>query len=71
MSRLRFVLVHPHGKKHISDTPRRQVANVIKTDTIQNAWKNGKDVTVHGWVFEIEHGKIRDLGISASKDTVL
>lgn len=44
---------------------------MIKTDTIQNAWKNGKDVTVHGWVFEIEHGKIRDLGISASKDTVL
>lgn len=57
--------------KLVEENVKAQVANVIKTDTVQNAWKNGKDVTVHGWVFEIEHGKIRDLGISASKDTVM
>ncbi|KAG8983903.1 hypothetical protein FRB90_005663 [Tulasnella sp. 427] len=57
--------------KLVEENVKAQVANVIRTDTIQNAWKDGKDVTVHGWVFEIEHGKIRDLGISASKDTVV
>ncbi|KAH9919353.1 carbonic anhydrase [Amylocystis lapponica] len=43
---------------------RAQVANVVRTDTVQRAWANGKNIWVHGWVYEIEKGKIRDMGIS-------
>lgn len=40
-----------------------QVANVCHTTIIQNAWKRGQDVTVHGFIFSIEDGILRDLGV--------
>ena len=57
--------------KHLSvgdlvvENVHAQVANVVKSDIIQKAWANGKDVWVHGWVYEIEKGGLVDLGISA------
>lgn len=47
-----------------------QVANIIKTDTILEAWKSGKKVFVHGWIYEIEEGIIRDLNITIGPDTL-
>ncbi|KAG8946315.1 hypothetical protein FRC04_011945 [Tulasnella sp. 424] len=55
--------------KLIEENVRAQVANVIKTDTIQNAWNEGKDVVIEGYVFEIENGKLRPLNIYATKDS--
>jgi carbonic anhydrase len=43
-----------------------QVANVCHTTILQHAWKAGKNVTVHGWVYGINNGIIKDLGISVS-----
>lgn len=40
-----------------------QVANVCHTTIIQNAWKRGQDVSVHGFIFSIEDGILRDLGV--------
>lgn len=45
-----------------------QVANVCHTTIVQNAWKRGRDLTVHGWIYSLEDGLIRDLGISISDD---
>lgn len=43
-----------------------QVANVCNTTIVQNAWRNGKDLTVHGWIYGLHNGLIKDLKISAS-----
>jgi carbonic anhydrase len=41
------------------------VYNLCKTTIVQNAWANGQDLSVHGWVYSIETGVIKDLEVSA------
>ncbi|MGI4805506.1 MAG: carbonic anhydrase [Janthinobacterium lividum] len=40
------------------------VNNLCKTSIIQNAWENGKALSVHGWVYELSTGFITDLKVS-------
>ena len=40
-----------------------QVANVCHTTIVQNAWKTGQELAVHGWIYHIEDGILRDLNI--------
>ena len=42
---------------------KQQVLNVCKTNIVQKAWSEGKKLTVHGWICDIETGLIYDLGI--------
>ncbi len=39
-----------------------QVANVCNTTTVQSAWKRGAKLTVHGWIYNIKNGILKDLG---------
>jgi carbonic anhydrase len=41
-----------------------QVANVCRTTIVQSAWQRGQDVVVHGWIYGLENGLLRDLGVS-------
>ena len=41
---------------------REQVANVCSTPIVQKAWKNGKTLFVHGWIYNINNGLLKDLG---------
>ncbi|MDF1611579.1 carbonate dehydratase [Stygiobacter electus] len=43
-----------------------QVANVCNTTIVQNAWRIGKDLTVHGWIYGLHNGLLKDLKISVS-----
>lgn len=43
---------------------RRQVRNVCHTTIVQNAWMRGQELTVHGWIYGLEDGLIKDLEIS-------
>jgi len=38
-----------------------QVANVCHTTILQNAWSRGQDLAVHGWVYSLRDGLLRDL----------
>ena len=40
-----------------------QVANVCHTSIVQNAWKAGQPVTVHGWIYDISDGVLKDLDV--------
>ena len=40
-----------------------QVANVCHTSIVQNAWKAGQPVTVHGWIYDIGDGVLKDLDV--------
>lgn len=38
-----------------------QVANVCQSSIVQNAWRIGQELHVHGWCYSIEDGHITDL----------
>jgi carbonic anhydrase len=40
-----------------------QVRNVSRTTIIQNAWERGQELTVHGWIYGLDDGLLRDLDI--------
>lgn len=42
---------------------QQQVANICRTKVVQKAWKKGQDLTVHGWIYSIEDGVIKDLQV--------
>jgi carbonic anhydrase len=40
-----------------------QVMNVSRTTIVQNAWDRGQELAVHGWIYGIGDGLLRDLDI--------
>ena len=40
-----------------------QVANVCHTTIVQDAWRRDQAVTVHGWIYSLHDGLLRDLGL--------
>ncbi|VFQ44511.1 carbonate dehydratase [Desulfoluna butyratoxydans] len=43
-----------------------QVRNVCRTTTAEQAWQEGKPLTVHGWIYNIGNGLLQDLDVSVS-----
>ena len=43
-----------------------QVVNVCQTTIVVDAWARGQSLTVHGIVYGLEDGLLRDLGVSVS-----
>lgn len=41
-----------------------QVANVCQTYVVQDAWQRGQELTVHGWIYGLRDGLMRDLGVT-------
>ena len=44
-----------------------QVANVCRTTIVEDAWAREEDLTVHGLVYDLEDGLLRDLAVSRSR----
>lgn len=40
-----------------------QVANICHTTILQKAWKSGQELGVHGWIYGIEDGILKDLNV--------
>lgn len=40
-----------------------QVVNLCQTTVVQDAWSRGQDLAVHGWIYGLHDGLIRDLGV--------
>nr|MBC7613726.1 carbonic anhydrase [Pseudopedobacter sp.] len=59
------------GKRLVELNVIENVYNLCKTSTIQNAWKNGQGLNVHGWVYSLETGIINDLKVSFNSDEKL
>jgi carbonic anhydrase len=43
-----------------------QVFNVARTSILRDAWSREQSISIHGWIYAIENGLLRDLGISLS-----
>src|SRR5689334_10079484 len=41
-----------------------QVANVCQTTIVQSAWQRGQTLAVHGWIYGLADGQLRDLGLT-------
>jgi carbonic anhydrase len=46
---------------------RSQVRNVASDLFVQDAWTRGQSITVHGWVYSIADGLVRDLNMRVSR----
>ncbi|MBX7211917.1 MAG: carbonate dehydratase [Verrucomicrobiaceae bacterium] len=44
-----------------------QVINVCQTTVVESAWERGQQVTIHGWIYGLSNGLVRDLGVSVSE----
>ncbi len=47
------------------------VFNVCKTTIVQNAWENGQELSVHGWVVDIHTGLVKDQNVSISNNDAM
>jgi carbonic anhydrase len=41
-----------------------QVANVCHTTIARDAWERGQDLVVHGWIYGIQNGLLKDLNVT-------
>ena len=48
-----------------------QVLNVGQTTIVQNAWARGQELAVHGWIYGLEDGLVRDLNICVTNENEL
>jgi carbonic anhydrase len=46
-----------------------QVINTSETTIVQDAWNRGQDLTIHGWIYGLKDGLVRDLGITLENKT--
>jgi carbonic anhydrase len=42
-----------------------QVSNVCRTSIVQDAWERGQELAVHGWIYGLHDGLLRDLNATA------
>ena len=46
-----------------------QVFNLCKTSTIQNAWQERSQPHIHGWVYDVRNGIIKDLEVTIKNNS--
>ena len=47
---------------------KEQVSDLAKTSIVQSAWKNGQELTLHGWVYGLNSGFVTDLEVNYSSN---
>ena len=43
-----------------------QVANVCETSIARDAWERGQELTVHGWIYGLQDGHLRNLNVTVA-----
>jgi carbonic anhydrase len=52
------------ARRFVEVNVMEQVHDLGKTSIVQNAWKNKQPLHVHGWVYDIHDGIIKDLDVT-------
>jgi carbonic anhydrase len=47
---------------------REQVTNICNTSIVRKAWKQERELTVHGWIYSIKNGVLKHLDTSDAAD---
>jgi carbonic anhydrase len=48
-----------------------QSANVCKTTIVEDAWRRGQELVVHGWVYDLQDGLLEDLTMTVAQSADL
>ncbi|MCE2788437.1 MAG: carbonate dehydratase [Saprospiraceae bacterium] len=48
-----------------------QVHDLAKTSIVQNAWEKGQQLWIHGWVYSIKNGLVKDLNVNFGSNAEL
>jgi len=48
-----------------------QAENVCLTTVVRDAWARGQSLTVHGWVYSLHDGRVRELGMDVDSPEAL
>jgi carbonic anhydrase len=43
-----------------------QAVHVCQTTAVTDAWQRGQDLMIHGWIYGLHDGRLRDLGLSVT-----
>jgi len=46
-----------------------QAINISRTSIVRDAWLRGQELAVHGWVYDIHDGLLRDLGVCVTAES--
>jgi len=54
--------------KFVEINTQEQVFDLAKTSIVQNAWKNGQELALHGWAYGLNSGYVTDLGVNMTSN---
>ncbi|RKS03165.1 MULTISPECIES: carbonate dehydratase [unclassified Flavobacterium] len=54
--------------KFVEINTQEQVFDLAKTSIVQSAWKNGQELTLHGWAYGLNSGYVTDLDVNMSSN---
>lgn len=57
--------------RYVELNVREQVFDLAKTSIVQNAWKNNQDLMLHGWVYSIKSGIVKEIVSKVSHNSQL
>jgi carbonic anhydrase len=52
------------ARRFVEVNVMEQVNDLGKTSIVQNAWKNKQPLHIHGWVYDLNDGIIKDLDVT-------
>lgn len=57
----------------VEHSVRKQVSNLSKTKIIQDAWDRNQDLAIHGWVYQLQDGLLREASdiVQSKEDAAL
>lgn len=56
--------IEQRGRRLVELNVIEQVHDLGKTSIVQNAWKNKQPLHIHGWVYDLADGLIKDLDVN-------
>lgn len=57
--------------KFVEVNAQEQVFDLAKTSIVQNAWRSGQELTLHGWAYGLNSGYVTDLDVNMSSNNEL
>ena len=59
------------SNRYVELNVQEQVGNLAKVSFIQEEWESGEFPYIHGWVYSLKDGLIKDLGVSVNSNAGL